>query len=401
VLAAIGLGASVAHAEVSTDLSGTVVVYPKVIWDSTRDTVIQLTNTSNNLVHAKCFYINAAPSNPNLPPGPNNPPRWQVTDFELWLTRQQPTHWVASQGRPVNPNDGFGEDGSGLDAGAVPPVPTGFTGELKCVQTEASGMPFGGNALKGEALLRDDDGDVSKYNAVSILATSEVADDNRILLDNNPSSSDAEGDGEEANSCHQTLLLNHFADSVDDPVADAEGICLEDGCPIRTELTLVPCSQDLENVEPGRVTVQLAITNELEQNFSASITVDCWLNQRLGDVAANNGTCSLDDQQICQDDQDCFDGSDGFCIKQGPFSATVLGTLTAYTRITPVDLDGGVIGVAEETHSLDDEVLARAAWDLQAEGNFINGRWFPITRYEATIATPGGPVVDEIVIPEF
>ena len=54
--------------------------------------MIQISNTSNNMVHAHCFYVNARTVF-------NGAPVWQVTDFTIWLTRQQPTHWVASQGR--------------------------------------------------------------------------------------------------------------------------------------------------------------------------------------------------------------------------------------------------------------------------------------------------------------
>ena len=99
VLVSVLVLSSAARAEVSSDFSGSVLVYPKVIWDSGRDTVIQLSNTSNNVVHAHCFYVNAQEFQGN--------PRWQVTDFHLWLTRQQPVHWVASNGRAVNPTDGI------------------------------------------------------------------------------------------------------------------------------------------------------------------------------------------------------------------------------------------------------------------------------------------------------
>lgn len=367
--------AAAARAEVSSDLSGSILVYPKVLFQGTttddRDTVIQLTNTSNLMVHAKCFYVNAAPANPSLPPGPFNPRLWQETDFEVWLTRQQPTHWVASQGRFVNPTDGFGNDGSGLDPGAVPPVPAGFEGELKCIQVDASGTPFGGNSLKGEALLRRADGDVSKYNAVAILATGAISNDNVIRLDNTPASNDGE-----ANSCHDVLFLDHFADGAVNPVIRdvAPSACDADNCPITTELTLVPCDQDFENQIPGRVKVQFEITNEFEQQFSASTTVDCWFNERIGFIGSSQGT--------------------------GPFSATVLGTTTAFTRIIPVFPDGGLIGVAEEFHSDDTGDTASAAWDLQAEGEFVNGRFLPRTRFDATLGIEGGPVVDEIVIPE-
>jgi hypothetical protein len=421
VLAGVFLFASTGRAEVTTDLSGSIVVWPKVIWSGNtsdsddRDTVIQLTNTSNQMVHVHCFYVDAQPLNPSLPPGPFNPRRWQVTDFALWLTRQQPTHWVASRGRGVNPNDGFGNDGSGIDPGAIPPVPPGFEGELKCVQVETSGGPLAGDALKGEALLRREDGDVSKYNAVSIRATDAVANDQEILLDNT-----ANNDGE-ANSCANEILLNHFADGASNPViatvnpdecidecetdtcslsvvaSDGDEDCLGDQCPIRTELTMVPCSEDFENIVPGRVTVQFAIVNEFEQNFSASTTVDCWLNVRLADITSSSGTCSGSLGGSCQSDADCIaDANNGFCEKQSPFSLGNMGTSVAFSRITPVDLDGGVVGVAEELHlsySATNEVRGASAWaarDLQKSG----------TRFDATIDLEGGPVVDKIRLPD-
>jgi hypothetical protein len=77
-----------------------------------------------------------------------------------------------------------------------------------------------------------------------------------------------------------------------------------------------------------------------------------------------------------------------------------LGTTSAYTRIQPVDRDGGVIGVAEEIHLTPDaadpsEDLtdhgSAAAYQLQQEGS----------RFDATVDSPGGPVVDTIVIPEI
>src|SRR5215468_293292 len=110
VLVSVLVLASMTRAEVSTDVSGSVLVFPKVVWTGQvvdgsqtaaleRDTVIELSNTSNNMVHAECFYVDARSL--------NGQPVWQETDFSIWLTKQQPTHWVASQGRQVNPADGF------------------------------------------------------------------------------------------------------------------------------------------------------------------------------------------------------------------------------------------------------------------------------------------------------
>jgi len=400
VLVSVLALASVTRAEVSTDVSGSVLVFPKVLWNNfgfdgsaqlSRDTVIQISNTSNNMVHAHCFYVDARTF--------NGRPVWQVTDFAIWLTRQQPTHWVASQGRAVNPSDGFGNDGSGLDPGAIPPVPDGFEGELKCVQVDASGTPFGGNNLKGEAVIRDSDGDVSKHNAIAILANPDLAGGdpaNELLLDNSPNH-----DGE-YNACPQTTLLNHFVDGSDDPVIEEfnEIWCGNDDCPIRTYLTLVPCTQDFENQQFEAVTVQFAIVNELEQVFSASTSVQCWLTTRLADIDAPTGRCT-DGDQSCVSDQQCIVQGAGFCNKQSVFSLGNLGTGTAFTRITPVALDGGVLTVAEEVHynnltdGFQQTESAWAAWNPQAIGN----------RYDATDpdqgGPPGGPVVDVITLPDL
>jgi hypothetical protein len=397
--------ASVARAEVSTDVSGSMLVFPKVVWtgfdgDETtpaRDTVIQISNTSNNLVHAHCFYVNGAEFNGRV--------LWQVTDFQIWLTRQQPTHWVASQGRSVNPSDNFpgGQDGSGLDPGAVPPVPEGFTGELKCIQVDASGIPFGGNNLKGEAVIREDEGDVSKHNAIAILANPDLAAADpatELLLNNTPIE-----DGE-YNACPNQLLVDHLVDGTitstnggTDPRNIVETFnplwCADGECPIRTTVTLVPCSQDFENQIPGEVKVQFQIINELEQIFSASTTVNCWADFRLADVDAPTGRCSVSNA-VCQNDDQCIDAAGGFCNKNSVFSTAVLGTGSALTIISPVDLAGGVIGVGEETvfNNLRVDTVqisnrATAAWNLHQVGN----------RFDATRDLPGGPVIDRVTVP--
>ena len=59
----LGLGAT-ARAEVTTERSGSILVFPKVLADGTRDTIIQITNVSNSLVRAHCFYVNASLTDP-------------------------------------------------------------------------------------------------------------------------------------------------------------------------------------------------------------------------------------------------------------------------------------------------------------------------------------------------
>ena len=171
--ALVGLGVMTkpATAKVTTEQSASILIFPKVVADGNRDTIIQITNTSNNVWAAHCFYVNGALTIPGLPPGPSNPPLWTETDFDIFLTHQQPTHWVVSTGRLDNPldqtcrktscdPDSSGTDqadccDAGYDPGHVPPVAPDFTGELKCIVTmPADGTPLPvANVIKGEATI--------------------------------------------------------------------------------------------------------------------------------------------------------------------------------------------------------------------------------------------------------
>src|SRR6185436_8212240 len=164
-LLALGVMTASARADVTTEEGASILIFPKLIVEGSSDTVIQITNISNDLVFARCFYVNAQLTTPGIPEHPIlNPPLWLETDFNIRLTRQQPTHWLVSIGRPVDPFDacmsgptcfppGINLNGLGIDPGAVPPVVEDFVGELKCVEVDASGTPIGGNHLKGEATI--------------------------------------------------------------------------------------------------------------------------------------------------------------------------------------------------------------------------------------------------------
>jgi len=328
----------VASADVTTEQGGSVVVWPKVIWDGGRDTVIQLSNIYNAMVHAHCVYVNGAPQNPALPVSPNNPALWTETDFDVWLSKQQPTHWSASGGRRVFAFDDFGSDGAGLDPGAIPPLPLGFTGELKCMQVSESGEAMTGNKLKGEAILRATSGDVSKYNAIAIpgnpnLSGIQIGDELELnLTDANPNG--------EYSSCPNVITFGFFADGGTDPVS---------GASLTTHLTLVPCDQDLENGNPSEVRATLDIINEFEEHLSASLIVDCWYNRRLSQISSN-------------------------------LTIGALGTQTGHARLSPSPGQGGVIGVGEEVRG-----VSAAAFNLNIEGY----------RYDAS------GVTDTILIPGF
>jgi len=356
---------------VRTERSGSIVVFPKVIVDASNgiDTIIQITNTSNSVVQAHCFYVNGGLTDPSAPPGPTNPPLWQEVDFDIRLTRQQPTYWKVSEGRPVNPLDDPCNRSkpdcfnAGFDPGRVPPVVPNFTGELKCVQVDQSGAPLNGNNLKGEAtIVRGDD--VSTYNALAILGADGGGNngDGTLVLGGGQCTgdggqngaicqSDAEcGDSapcvREYNACPGTWILSHLADGAPNPAIPAVGSAESQ---VFTELTVVPCTEDFETQIPTRVTLQFQTWNEFESQFSVSTSVECWGNFRLEDL----GSLAL-----------TFDG-------QNDVPSLPLGTMFLQTRIrsaagTPV----GVLMVAEEQH-IDAQTPANEAWaaaNLHIEG---------------------------------
>ena len=105
VVAATTLAPQATLAKTTSERPASILIFPKVVSDGTRDTFIQISNTANSVVHAHCFYVNAYPicqgigdcqqgtcSGPCIP-------QWQEIDFNITLTKQQPAHWGAGLGR--------------------------------------------------------------------------------------------------------------------------------------------------------------------------------------------------------------------------------------------------------------------------------------------------------------
>ena len=352
----LGVVASSARADVTTENGASILVFPKVRADGTFDTIVQIANTGNSMVHARCYYVNATlfstlTNTPCRVESSTCVPSWTETDFNIWLTKQQPTHWLVSEGRTFNPFDGFGNDGSGFDPGAIPPM-IDFQGELKCIEVDETDAPITGNHLKGEATLKgvrnlfdpgigEENtvfGDVSKYNAIGIVGNPDATPSNPLVLDGNVYS-----------ACPGKLILNHSATLDSDPVVSESTRVPSETF---TQLTLVPCSEDFENQKATTVTVQFLVFNEFEERFSASTTLTCYLNSEL----------------TYFDSPTTYDRS--------VFSEPVLGTDVAQTEIIPVPVVGtdgttvenAVIGVAERVVVLDSPsspgFAARAAYNL-------------------------------------
>ena len=334
----------------TTDQAGAVLVFPKVVFSqeivngtgvgSVRDTVIRIANTFNTPIDVHCYYIDARLSNPNQPPGPFNPRIWQETDFRLQLTKQQPTHWVVSTGRGVDPSDGLGEQNSGIDAGLIPPVTPGFEGELRCVTTDANGYPIGAPWLKGEATIRDEASDVSDYNAIALrpgtlAGTDDDGNSPSTIL---PLDIIGKGDGH-FSSCPDALLLNVVAEGGNDPIVAEYGDC-GSGCPTSTSVTLVPCSEDIENLVPGNVTVNIDVWDEFESALSfEGLNVQCWFDSALSELNTN------------------------------VFDASFRASPTLLARFASAPGSGGLLGVAETTITDSGDNRGRAAYNLPLEGS--------------------------------
>jgi hypothetical protein len=348
-------------ADVTSDQAAAIVNFPLVVVSPEffYETVLQLSNTSEAPIDARCFYENAnshcdttgAVCNEasDCCDGENGCgiclPGWNEVDFNVRLTPRQPLGWVASEGLAEFPIDGIvrtGSDGSDNGRSRIPPVPEEpFVGLLKCIAVDDEGRPSDRNVLKGEATLigyvagEGDVGDVidvAKYNAVGIQAIDEAVNDDNVLV--------LGGEEPEYNGCPNVTIVNHFFDFAHDPVTDGQ---------IVTLLTLAPCTQDLLRQVPGSAVVQYLVYNEFEQRFSTSRSMDCqqFLPMSLIDTTQP---------------------------RRSIFSAGVSGTLTGQTRLTPIG--SGLLAVALEGHDVAEPQFgnfltfgARAAFNVHFQGD--------------------------------
>jgi len=368
-VAAVG-AVGVAGADVASDKPGAILIWPKIVVDTNgdfgaeTDTEIQITNTSNSVIAARCWIVNATSHCSNAPdeaclenddcsPGGVCLAQWSDVDFRMTLTKRQPVTWNASEGLPSFPCSGiagdncpFGQSNRSSDGSPsfVPPVQEDpFFGEMKCVQVDPNDFRpsrgadpannFGGD-LKGEGTIlqleaRDTGGDdtdlldAMKYSAIGLQATA-VNDRNDILRIGGPDP--------EYNSCPNVLIMNHF---FDDAFVESHARRLD--APVVSHLTVVPCSEDflLQENNLGGAVMQFLVYNEFEQRFSTSTSFECWREVQLSDIDTRPGP---------------------FGNAQSIFNVGVQGTLTGQSRIRPVagpDRANGILGILEEFWACD------------------------------------------------
>jgi hypothetical protein len=271
-----------ARAPAQSDTHQSILIFPKVIADGTRDTLVQIVNTSNSWVWVYCMYVDGQLTFPDQPPGPSNPSLCTQMDFSLTLERQQPTHWMASRGRPLDDDPSCSSEqarceGAGIDPGEVRPVTEGFRGYLLCVETDASGSSSSGNHLIGEAtLLGIESTTASKYNAIGLRSTEDNNSDGVLCLGGKTPSEQCPN-GAEYEGCPQSWRLSHSPDGTGEPTFPS-------GTSSDTVVTLVPCTLDFKSGPASQVTVQFTLTNEFEQQFSVSTSIACWASTSLAEI---------------------------------------------------------------------------------------------------------------------
>jgi hypothetical protein len=249
------------------------------------------------------------------------------TDFDLSLTRQQPTFWDAREGRRVNPKD----NQAGLDPGLVPPLPPNFAGALVCVEVDTSDAPAVRNQLKGEATIIDrsqsfSQNSVSKYNAVAVqgLAGPSAANlmNNKLQLDGIEYSACPAALGVDFNRRGEDTVIKAIGNggrclggvtpgagcnnssqcpgSVAPPVAP--GVCSTSSGKSNafTRVTVVPCNLDFSNVTRANVTLSLGRVDETEISLSGAVPqFGCWASFVIDDafggtvLATDYGTAGM------------------------------------------------------------------------------------------------------------
>src|SRR5262245_53192513 len=310
-----------------------------------RDTVVQLTNTSEFLTKVLCFYTNTNSHCSNdpeqictdenfrdvCPRGGLCVQGWVETDFHLTLTKRQPLSWSVNDGLsslPLANRPGQGSPPQ-MNEGSIPPAPeVPFTGELFCVEVALdTELPSDRNDFKGEAKIVTtvaQNIDVNEHNAIGIKAIEGANNQDGTLNIGGPEAEygvfNDTVDPPRFAGCPNVWTLNHFFDgaNVVTHEQDVQGS-------VHSVLTIVPCERNylFQTFNGPDITVQFLVFNEFEQRFSTSIKISCYEEIRLSDIGS-----------ILPGPQ-----GDEFSI----FNVGVQGTLTGLSRVRSVpgpNLDG-------------------------------------------------------------
>ncbi len=362
IVGGAALFAGAAAADLTSDTPAGLLIFPKLVanQNASQDTIIQITNTSNELIRVRCNLVNANSHCSNSPAtvctshsecrGGLCLPGWQETDFRFTLTRRQPIYWRLSEGKsqldfPLDGLNNITQDGQFNEFSNIPPAPElPFIGELKCFQVDENENPVARNDLKGEAtiVVTSAQIDAEKYNALGLPSTGQNDGNDTLCLGGAPT---AECPTAEYNGCPGVVIVDHFFDDAPEPV---------NGDVVRTRLTIAPCSEDFLTQTTFKTTIQFLVFNEFEQRLSTSRRIECFEDIQLSDIDTRPG------------------GGDNFA---SIFNFAVQGTLGGQSRLravqtTETNLGHGIVVVASERHhaASPDSVERTAAFNTHYDG---------------------------------
>jgi hypothetical protein len=253
---------------------GSVLIFPKIDNTSddlnTRDTIIQISNDYSRGVMVKCYWVNS---------------KQEFQDFMFLVTITQPVWFRAS--------DGMGSGSANLDPVntpvTVPPFFENTVGELKCWAVDFEGAnQINFNHLYGTATVLDYRNITAyQYNSVNFTArgftniNAKVGTGGDIVLS---------GADKQYDACPLYLTFNFFTYDTTDPPIDKRAIAVDgEGQLVRfgkTDLTLVPCKQDLrQDRVPTCTKAKFDIWNENETKYTGAYQcLKCWFEGYLNEI---------------------------------------------------------------------------------------------------------------------
>jgi hypothetical protein len=258
---------------VNTTQKGSLLVFPDIDHDDSRNTIIRLTNDNTSFIDVKCYYGEFTDDVNNKP----------TRDFQFRLTKNQPAYWEV-------------EDGTGTIA--APDFPDNNTtnknaGQLICwAVSKGGGTQVKWNHLSGTAtVVHTGDNTQYTYNAYQFYARGvknrqQVGDTAGVLELNGTR------DGGAYDKCGR-YIIGHFTPQ--DAVIELPG---SDVGAEHNYLSISSCTQDLSPVGKANTILQdivFDIWNEDEVKFTgAREKADSWWRMELG----KNGDSDYSDMDV-------------------------------------------------------------------------------------------------------
>jgi hypothetical protein len=284
---------------VNTTQKGSLVVFPEIDVDGSRNTIIRLTNDNTSRINVKCYYGEFTDDIYNKP----------TRDFQFKLTKNQPAYWEV-------------KDGTGTVT--IPDFPTEGSknaGQLICwAVSKGGGTQVKWNHLSGMAtIINVDDRTSYTYNAYQFYARGvknrqQVGDTAGVLELNGTR------DGGAYDKCGR-YIIGHFSPQdaiIDLPDSDIAVIdnflsissCTQDLSPVGNAKPLGPDSADPFNCDDDPSTpapscghtIVFDIWNEDEVKFTgAREKADSWWRMVLGGTENNYSEIDVADENFTLD----------------------------------------------------------------------------------------------------